>query len=352
LCGTIIMPKKKSAFSDLLKSFDIDDTLTKEVRKDKTFNRVKNNIPMHANWNQMADLLFLPHTNGYKYALVVVDLATNKFDLQQLKEKTAPAVLAALKVIYSRKYVKKPYASLQTDAGTEFGGVFHKWLYDESIDHKKALPNRHTQMANVESLNKQLGTLIMGYLNKLEEESGDVETDWLPVLSQIREKLNEHRAIDLTKVDYPNDKVFFDPNAAGEPKFGINDVVVQKLDWPEDALGRKQPTAKFRAGDYRFSRVPKKIVKIFYMNDRPFYRYGLEGMNNVSYTESQLKASKETETKYVVKDIIAVRTRNKKREFLVSWKGKKKSESSYEPEANLREDGVGPLLDAFLKRKK
>jgi hypothetical protein len=346
------MSKKKGAFGELLKSFDIDDTYTKEVKKEKVFNKVKNNVPMHPNYNQMCDLIYLPHIDSFKYCLTVVDLCTNKFDLEPLKSKDPPAVLAALKAIYKRKYVKKAYASLQSDQGTEFGGVFHKWLYTENIDHKRALANRHTQMANIESLNKQVALIIMGYLNEKEKESGDVETNYLPILPKIREELNKHRAIDLTKVKYPNDKVFFDPNAAGEAKFKIGDVVVEQLNWPEDALGRKQPTAKFRAGDYRFSRVPKKIVKIFYMNDRPFYRYGLEGMANVSYTESQLKASKETETKYVVKDIIAVRTRNKKKEYLVSWKGKKKSESSYEPEAQLREDGCGDLIDAFLKKKK
>jgi hypothetical protein len=348
------MTKQKS-FSDLLKSFKADTPLTKSAPKEKVFTKIKNNIPMHANWNQMADILYLPveTKKGYKYGLVVVDLATNKFDIEPLKTKDAVAVLNALQTMYTRNYVKVPYASLQTDSGKEFAGVFHKWLYNENVDHKVTLPNRHSQMSSVESLNKQLGTLIMGYLNSLEEESGKTETDWVSLLPKIRKELNEYREIDLKKVKYPNDQVYFDPPPKVEPKFKVGDIVYQKLDWPEDALGHKQPTPNFRAGDYRFSRVPKKIVEVFNMPDQPWFRYQLEGMKNVSYTEAQLRLSdeKEKETKYVVKAIIDTRMKNKKREFLVHWKGSKKGEATYEPETTLREDGVGPIIDEFLKNK-
>lgn len=38
----------------------------------------------------MSDLIVLPETNeGYKYLLVVLDLATNLFDYQPIKRKTA-----------------------------------------------------------------------------------------------------------------------------------------------------------------------------------------------------------------------------------------------------------------------
>ena len=49
-----------------------------------------------------ADLLFLPHDNGYKYALVVVDNATRKVDAEPLKNKTAEAVLKAFVKIFNR----------------------------------------------------------------------------------------------------------------------------------------------------------------------------------------------------------------------------------------------------------
>jgi hypothetical protein len=342
----------KKSFSALLTSFKADSPFTKNAPKEKVFTKVKKNIPMHEDYNQMADLLYLPETKlGYKYLLVVVDIATNKFDIEPLKTKDCVTVLNALQNIYKRNYISEPYATLQTDSGKEFSGVFHKWLYNENVYHKVTLPNRHSQMANVESLNKQLGTLIMGNLNDQEEKSGKVEKNWISLLPKIRKELNAYREIDLDKVKYPNDKVFFNPPTDVEPKFKVGDIVYEKLDWPEDALGHKQPTAKFRAGDYRFSRVPKKIMQVFNMPDQPWFRYQLEGMKNVSYTEAQLRISNEKETKYVVKAILDTRMKNKKIEFLVHWKNHKKEEATYEPETTLREDGVGPMIDEFLKNK-
>ena len=73
----------------LVKQLGINEKYTK-VRnpQQKVFNKVKNNIPNKEDINLMADLLFLPTTKkGYKYLLVVVDLATNEFDLEPLKDK-------------------------------------------------------------------------------------------------------------------------------------------------------------------------------------------------------------------------------------------------------------------------
>jgi hypothetical protein len=335
-------------FKDVLKSFDIDEKFTKETRKAPSFNHVKNNIPMHANYNQMADILFLPETKEFKYCLIVVDLATNKFDLEPLKEKNATDVLKALMKIYKRKIIKEPYGSLATDSGTEFKGVFNKWLYDENILHKTALPNRHSQMSNVESLNKQLGRLIMGHLNSLEQKSGKVEKDWLPILPTIRKELNKYREIDLTKVKYPNPDIHFKyPNH--DAKYNIGDIVYEKLDWPEDALGNKQPTSKFRAGDQRWSRVPKKILKVFTFNDAPFYRYQLESLPNVSYSERELMPAgkEEKETKYKVKSIIGKKKIKGKVHYLIHWKGYKKSEATWEPAKNLIEDGLENVIDEY-----
>ena len=146
----------------------------------------------------------------------------------------------------------------------------------------------------------------MGYLNGLEEKSGKVVRNWLAILPQIRTKLNEYRSqkAKSERENFDPDAHFF--NAQFESKFNIGDIVFNKLDWPEDALGNKQPTSKFRAGDYRYSKVPKKIVKVLLMNTKPYYRYVLESLPNVSYTEQELikAGKKEKETKYVIKKIL------------------------------------------------
>ena len=153
-------------FDDIINKLNIDETLTKAPTRQKTFNKVKNNVNLTEDYNFMADVLFLPETKEhFKYLLVVVDIATDEFDIEPIKNKEPETILKSMKTIFTRKHLNKPYASIATDSGTEFKGVFQKYLYNESIFHKVSLPNRHTQMTNVENLNKTLGRLLNGYMN-------------------------------------------------------------------------------------------------------------------------------------------------------------------------------------------
>ena len=86
-----------------------------------------------------------------------------------------------------------------------------------------------------------------------------------------------------------------------------------------------------------------------YAGDIPF-RYILENIPNVSYTEAQLMLAKEEkESKYTVKKIIGERQQNKKKEFLIWWDKYLKSEASWEPEENLKEDIGEEALKSFVK---
>lgn len=332
----------------ILEKLKIDETFTKPRKnKQKVFNHIKNNIPLIEDYNFMADIIELPETKAkYKYLLSVVDLATDDFDIEPLRTKTPKEVLNAYQKMFKRKYIKKPFATLRTDNGNEFKGIFTKWLEDEDIFHKVNLPNRHTQMANIEALNKQLGRLFNGYMNNKEEETGKVYKEWDDIIGLVRDELNSIRKKKLKKYninDYPV------PDITKKQNFKTGDIVHYKLDWAENALGNKQPTPFFRVGDYRYSRVPKKITKTLYFNDVPYYRYILEGMPNVSYSEHQLIPSKEKETKYKVKSIIGKRTKNKKVEYLVWWLNYPKSKSSWEPETQLIEDGFEKEIDEYKK---
>ena len=81
-------PKKKGmidALDEILgikKSDDQDNivtNLTKVPVKDKGVNATKFNVHVKNSVHQ-ADLLFLPNDNGYRYALVVVDVATRSMN--------------------------------------------------------------------------------------------------------------------------------------------------------------------------------------------------------------------------------------------------------------------------------
>ena len=335
----------------ILKKLHIDETYTKPVPKEKVFTKVKDQIPPRKHFNYMADLLFLPETKqGYKYLLVMVDLYTDKFDIEPMKTKESEDALSAMKTIFKRPYLKKPEASIQTDGGTEFKDVFHKFLYNENIFHKVTFPDRHSQMSSVENLNKTLGRLINGYLNTIEIETSKTYCEWDTgeLLDTIRTELNKYRS----KKNKPTkqDLIF---RADKEPKYKVGDIVYRKLETPMNVLGHKESTKQFRMGDLRFDvKQPRKITHVFYYSGKIPYRYQLESIDNVSFTEAQLKPAKgETESKYVVEKIIGRKVEKKKNYYLVKWKNYKKDESTWEPEEKLRTDGLGQMIEDYDKTR-
>jgi hypothetical protein len=286
----------------------------------------------------------LPETKtGYKYLFVVIDLATDEFDMEPIKTKEPTNVLAALKTMFKRKYLKKPYATLTTDNGTEFKGVFHKYLYDESILHKTSEPSRHKQLANVESLNKTLGRLLNGYMNKKEEETKKVFKEWDEPLNVIRVELNKLRKKDEQDIFTFKYKI---PKST-TPKYNVGDIVYHVSEIPKSALNHNQNTSNFRMGDYRWDRTPRKITKIlYYTGDNPL-RYLLDNMDHVSYAEYELMKAKETVNKFVVKKIIDKKVMNKITYYKIWWKNSLKKDSTWEPEKTLIEDGLQNLINMY-----
>lgn len=333
-------------FKDLIKKLDIDEKFTKPRTKiQETFNTVKYNIPLIEDFNFMADILYLPETKaGYKYLLVVVDLATDEFDIEPLKNMETKTTSTAFQTMMKRKYLNFPKV-ISTDGGSEFKDKFNTMLNKHEVLHKTSLPNRHRQMGNVESLNKQLARLFNGYMNYKEKTTGKVYREWTDVLTTVRDDLNKIRKKeikgDVSEQNYPT----FNPDT--KPKFKIGDTVHEKLDWAESMLGHKQPTPNFRVGDVRYSMVPKKIEKVIYMNTEPYYRYMLSGIPEASYSEYELIKSRFRKERYTVKAIIDSREVGRRKEYLIWWKGYKKKESTWEPRANLIKDGLKNMIDEF-----
>ena len=331
----------------LKKKLKIDETYTRPLPKPKTFVKVYDNIPHKRNWNFMADLLFMPTTTRkkYKYLLVVVDLATNNFDMEPLQNKDPESVLNAFEEMFDRQYIKMPYASIRTDAGTEFKGVFHKYLYDNSILHKVAVPGRHNQLANINALCRQLGGLFNGYMNQKEKELGHRYNDWIDVINDIRADLNdvrEKKEGNIFTDIYPVPPVV-------KPKYKVGDFVYYRLEMPEDALGNPQPTKKFREGDYRWKLVPTKIKKILYYPDPTPIRYILNYKPNVSYAEYELKPAvmDDNEERFIVKQIIDRKKLGNKYYYKIWWKGYLKKDASWEPVDQLYKDGLKEMIFEF-----
>jgi len=331
----------------LLEKLKIDETNTKPVRKPKYYSKVKDNIPLIEDYNIMADLLFLPTTKkGYKYLLVIVDLATDEFDIEPIKNKSSETVLKALKVMFKRKHVKQPYASFNTDGGGEFKGAVEQYMKNRNIYHKSGVSGRHTQVANVERLNKTLGRLFNGYMSTKEQVSGKTYKQWTDIVNVVREELNKIRKKilpdNIFDVDY---KV---PSTA-KAKYNIGDVVLYQLDKPKDGMGRDLKDEKFRMGDLRWSVEPRKITEVFSYAGKVPYRYMLEGKSNVSYTATQLKLSSDRETKYILKAIVGKRKRNKRIEYKVWWQNYPKKEATWVSRMSLVKDGLQSYINQYNK---
>ena len=329
----------------LLEHFGIDESLTKSIRQSKEFNKIRDNIPHKKGYNMMADLLFLPTTKeGYRYCLVVVDLATNEFDIEPIKNKEPETILRAFESMFKRGYIVKPYASIRTDSGSEFKGKFANWLYNNSILHRVGKSGRHKQSANVESLNKQLGRLFNGYMNAQMKKRGKAYPNWTDIIEDVRVKLNKLRKLpedDPVKYNYP----IPDMKQLLHSKYKVGDIVYIKLENPENALGEKM-SGSFRVGDYRFDSTPRKITDVFLYSGKPAVRYRVTGIKNVSYADYELMPAKEDVDKYKVERIVAKKKIKGKLHFLIKWKGYPKSQNTWEPKTTLMLD-VPELVEEY-----
>lgn len=336
---------------DILNSLNVGDevkALTKKPRKPKKWTKVADVVPLKADLNFNADLLFLPEDKkGFKYLFVICDLATGEFDIEPLKNKTPHDVKNALETINKRDIIKvnKASASIATDDGSEFRGIFHKWLKENNVYHKISLPGRHQQTATVENLNKQLGYLFNSYMNQKEKNTGKPYKEWTDVVDLVRTQLNDlrkrpeqsllkvYKMADLSKV---------------KPKFKVGDVVYFRSETPLNALGERQPTTNSRVGDFHYNVSKRKIIKILVFNGDVPFRYMLEGIPRASFTDNELLLVKDAkESTYLVDDLKGKRKYKGKIQYKVKWKGYPLSEATWENAEQLIEDGFKDYIDRY-----
>lgn len=261
--------------------------LTKVPIKD-----TKDEVPHIANnitekgYMQQADLLYLPtDAFGYKYCLVVVDVATSKCDAQQLKNKTDVAVRSAFKKIYSRKILDKP-TIIRFDQGSEFKGLLKKYFENEGVIVKYSLTNRHRQQALVEQKNKQISKLLTAYQQLEELKTGKIVKRWVKQLPYVVKYLNDN----LKKKDYKNLSGEILTTKFSRELIPLFSTVRHILDYPIDTQGKKTDT-KFRSGDIRWSKNKSKIKRIILNPNLP-PMYILDDKKNVAYTKKQLQVVK------------------------------------------------------------
>ena len=341
----------KKSFKDIIKKLDIDESLHKITKKPKHFNRFNISVVPEPDFNYMSDLLMLPKTKeGYRYLLVIMDLATKEFDIEPLKTKEPKDLLQAYKKMIKRDIIVIPEVSFKNDGGTEFKGIFNSFLEQNKILHKTSLPGRHTSQAPVEALNRSLGRLIMGYLNSKSEKHNKVYKEWVEIINTIREELNEYRYVDpkdLTK--FQNTNHLFKYNVP-KSKFNVGDIVHYKLFEPVDLHGDKFTSKKFRMGDRTFSKDVKEISQVLEYPDQPYHRYKLHHMPRVSFTANELILSKEekSEETFEIKKVIGKKKDRKDGLlYLVWWKKELKKDATWVKSKQLLEDDCGEYIQEY-----
>ena len=104
-----------------------------------------------------ADLLFLPHDRvrrkSFRYALMVVDVASRYKEAEPLTSKIAAEVADGLARIYKRIPLRWPKL-LQVDPGREFIGSVSQLLMKHSVQVRRGRVDIHRDQGIVERFNR------------------------------------------------------------------------------------------------------------------------------------------------------------------------------------------------------
>ena len=139
-----------------------------------------------------ADLLFLPHDRvgrkTYKYALVVVDVASRYKDAEPLTSKESREISKAFEKIYSRR-MKYP-KTLMVDPGKEFMGEVTKLMNYHNVKIQRGEAGNHRSQAFVERANRILGERLFSHQYAQEMISDQRSRVWMKRLPNILKTLN------------------------------------------------------------------------------------------------------------------------------------------------------------------
>jgi len=348
--------------------FGISKVDGKKLRNEKIYNLYKTpkkdkgvNMPrieaFEENAVHQADILFLPHDGAYKYALVVVDVATRKVDAEPLKGKSADDVLNAFKKIYGR--VLKLPMRLEVDSGGEFKGSVKKYFTDKGVFVRYGQPSRHRQQGLVERMNQILGKALYQRMVAQEMLTGEKETRWIKDLPVMTGAINAGRK---------KKKVVEDPVCEGDScnLMEIGTKVRVQLDEPIDLLTGEKLHGHFRSTDIRWNPKVREIKEILIRPGQPpMYlldgKVGKREVTPIAYTKNQLQVVPADEkppnpkvirgkpNTYIVEKIVDKKKEGNRIYYKVRWLGYSAKDDTYELRSELMKD-VPDLIKEYEKK--
>ena len=336
---------------------------------------------VNPNYFQQADLVYLPNDAGYMYALVVTDQGSRFVDAEQLKEKTAEAVLDAFRSIYKRKILGIPKI-VTCDSGTEFKSVTKTGLQKLGITIKYIKKGRHRSVGLVERKNQTIGNLVYKRIAYDEKQTGQSSSKWVKYLPTIvtainnlvakimkKKLLDEKKKIKQEIIDSKNEKKISKPPPIPTVHLlNVGQRVRVQLDEPMNVDGTRLP-GKFRTADIRFHPEIRTIKEVIMKPTQPilYLLNGNEGplqIENIGYTYNQLQLVKDSEVAPIIPDkrptnvsgvfevqkLIGKKTVGRTVYYLVLWKGYKKKDATYEKRSSLMKS-IPNLVERYDKQE-
>lgn len=369
LLTKLYMPLGKKALAKLGLSA-MSSTLFKAPKREKGFEEPHTTVYESDSVHQ-ADLIYLPHdqvsSKVYKYALVVVDLATGLTDAEAITDKTGQVTLEALKVIYSRSVLNLPNR-METDPGSEFKAEFAAYLKSINVELRHGKAGRHRQQSMVENRNYTIGMALNLRMASIEQVTGKTSRDWVGFLPTVIAALNEQtreQEVALSKrKKKPKDPADSGPfcgkkNTGSCEILDVGTRVRIPFEEPVDNVTGKKLHGKFRAGDKRWDDRVRKIYQQVIRPDQPMLYIVTEANSDkpakVAHTiqqiqvvrgdEKEIDAKKlnisESNVDYQVKSLKERKKIKGKVHFLVRWVGyADEGDDTWEPRANLVKSGA------------
>lgn len=294
------------------------------------------------------DSLYLPEDHGYKYCIVVADIATSKMDAEPVKDLTSQNVLNAVLRIYRRGIVKTPKRII-TDSGSEYASAFANYFRQHHIKQKVAITGRHRQIAMVEHKNQLLGTVLHMQMYAHELLTGEINREWVGQLRAVVDKINERFAHE-PYTDEQLDARFGDPWKQKQEIIPLGTKVRVALEEPRDVTNAKLH-GTFRKTDPRWTTIQYTVDGYVMDPHEPMlYKVSMPTKPNqrVAYTAQRLQVVKPDEEEppasvirgqhktYVVKELVEKRRFKGRIQYLVRWKGyPQEKDFTWEPQENI-----------------
>ena len=253
-----------------------------------------------------ADLLFLPHDKvgrkTFRYALVVIDVASRYKDAEALTSKESQEVAKAFEKIYSRK-IKRPSLNwpkrIMVDPGKEFMGSVTKLMERHNVKIQRSEAGNHRAQAFVERANRTLGERLFSHQYAQEMISDERSRVWVKRLPEVMKALNSEviritgkepdkalglKEVDIRQVNYKR------PVGLKEKRLPPG-VQVRYLFSPgEDEGGERR-----RATDPIWSLEIYNITRVVISADQPVLYYLLDGPKRSFVREELQVVSSDTE---------------------------------------------------------